>query len=151
MTVVEVDSLIKKKDLFLHIWKCTTFPSLQKSNFCLLDNIIRTSLVVQWLKMCLPMQGTQVPSLVPEDPTCRGATKPVRHNYWACAPEPTNHNCWARVPQLLEPACPRACAPQQRQATAMRSLRTATKSSPCSPLLEKARAQQRRPNSAINK
>ena len=28
----------------------------------------------------LPMQGTQVPSLVWEDPTCRGATKLVRHN-----------------------------------------------------------------------
>ena len=29
------------------------------------------------------MQGTRVQSLVREDPTCRGATKPVRHNYWA--------------------------------------------------------------------
>ena len=29
----------------------------------------------------LPMQGTRVRSLVREDPTCRGATKPVRHNY----------------------------------------------------------------------
>ena len=25
--------------------------------------------------------GDRVPSLVWEDPTCRGATKPVRHNY----------------------------------------------------------------------
>ena len=39
------------------------------------------SLVVQWLRICLPMQGTQVSALVQEDPTCRGATKPVRHNY----------------------------------------------------------------------
>ena len=30
------------------------------------------------------MQGTRVWSLVREDPTGRGATKPVRHNYWAC-------------------------------------------------------------------
>ena len=37
----------------------------------------RTSLVAQWLRICLPMQGTQVRSLVQEDPTCRGATKPV--------------------------------------------------------------------------
>ena len=29
------------------------------------------------------MQGTQVQALVREDPTCRGATKPMRHNYWA--------------------------------------------------------------------
>ena len=40
-----------------------------------------TSLVAQWLRIYLPMQGTRVRSLVREDPTCRGATKPVRHNY----------------------------------------------------------------------
>ncbi|KAJ8782228.1 hypothetical protein J1605_010207 [Eschrichtius robustus] len=40
-----------------------------------------TTLVAQWLRIRLPMQGTQVQSLVREDPTCRGATKPVRHNY----------------------------------------------------------------------
>ena len=39
------------------------------------------SLVAQWLRICLPMQGTQVRALVWEDPTCRGATKPVSHNY----------------------------------------------------------------------
>ena len=39
------------------------------------------SLVVQWLRICLPMQGTWVRALVWEDPTCRGATKPVCHNY----------------------------------------------------------------------
>ena len=51
-----------------------------------------TSLVAQWLRIRLPMQGTQVRSLVGEDHTCCGATKPVRHNYWAC------------VPQVLKPA-----------------------------------------------
>ena len=40
-----------------------------------------TSPVVQWLRIHLPTQGTRVQSLVREDPTCRGATKPVRHNY----------------------------------------------------------------------
>ena len=39
------------------------------------------SLVAQWLNICLPMQGTQVRALVWEDPTCRGATRPVSHNY----------------------------------------------------------------------
>ena len=37
--------------------------------------------VAQWLRICLPMQGTQVRALAWEDPTCRGATKPMRHNY----------------------------------------------------------------------
>ncbi|KAJ8779555.1 hypothetical protein J1605_012439 [Eschrichtius robustus] len=39
------------------------------------------SLVAQWLRVCLPMQGTRVRSLVGEDPTCSGATKPVSHSY----------------------------------------------------------------------
>ena len=38
------------------------------------------------------MQGARARALVREDPICRGATKPVRHNYWA------------HVPQLLKPA-----------------------------------------------
>ena len=43
----------------------------------------------------LPMQGTQVRSLVQEDLTC-WATKPMHHNYWACTLKP-------REPQLLNP------------------------------------------------
>ena len=50
-----------------------------------------TSLVAQWLRIRLPMQGTWVPSLVWEDPTSSRATKPLRHNYWA------------RMPQILKP------------------------------------------------
>ena len=42
---------------------------------------IGTSLVAQWLGIRLPVQGTRVRALVREDPTCRRATKPVRHNY----------------------------------------------------------------------
>ena len=40
-----------------------------------------TSLVAQWLRIRLPMQGTRLQALVQEDPTCRGATKPVCHSY----------------------------------------------------------------------
>ena len=126
-----------------------------------------TSLVAQWSRIRLPMQETQVRSLVWEHPTCHGATKPVHHNYWACALEPASHNYWARALKLLKPMrpraralqllsphpattearAPRACAPQ-REATAMRSSCTTTKSSPCSPQLEKAWAQRWRPNAA---
>ena len=38
------------------------------------------SLVVQRLRIHLLMQGTQVPSLVWEDPTCHRAAKPLCHN-----------------------------------------------------------------------
>ena len=40
-------------------------------------------------------------SLVLEDPTCLGATKPVSHNYRAYTLEPTSHNYRAYT---LEPA-----------------------------------------------
>ena len=56
----------------------------------------RASLVVQWLRICLPMQGTRVRALVWEDPTCHGATRPVSHNYWAYA-------SGARAPQQERP------------------------------------------------
>ena len=41
------------------------------------------SLVVQWLRIHLLMQETQVRSLVWEDRTCRGAAKPVLHDLQA--------------------------------------------------------------------
>ena len=41
----------------------------------------RASLVAQWLRICLPMQGTRVRALVWDDPACHGATRPVSHNY----------------------------------------------------------------------
>ena len=96
------------------------------------------------------MQGARVTSLVREDPTCRRATKPVRHNYWACVLEPVSHNYWAHEPQLLKPARLEPVL-HNKEDTAMRSPRTPTKSSPRSPQLEKARMQQQRPNAAKNK
>ena len=42
---------------------------------------MRASLVAQWLRICLLMQGTRVRALVWEDPTCHGAAGPVSHNY----------------------------------------------------------------------
>ena len=83
--------------------------NLINCNFHLLNSIKITSqgasLVAQWLGVRLPMQGTWVRALVWEDPTCRRATKPMCHNYWACAIEPASHNYWVRVPQLLKPVC----------------------------------------------
>ena len=42
---------------------------------------MRASLVVQWLRIRLPVQGTRGRALVQEDPTCRGVAKPVSYNY----------------------------------------------------------------------
>ena len=65
----------------------------------------RTSLVEQWIRIYLPLQGTQVPSLVREDSTRRGAAEPqlLSPNPGACKL------------QLLKPECPGACAPQQER------------------------------------
>ena len=111
------------------------------------------SLVVQWLRIRLPVQETQVRALVREDPTGRRATKPVRHNYWACALEPASHNYWAHMPQLLKPA---GLEPVLRNKRSHRNEKpahcnTAMKSSSCSLQLEKAYAHQRRPKAAKKK
>ena len=45
-----------------------------------------TPLVVQWLRICLPMQGSRVQSLVQKDPTCLRAAKPMSHGAWALEP-----------------------------------------------------------------
>ena len=49
--------------------------------FIVVKTSTRASLVAQWLRIHLPMQGTRVRALVWEDPTCRGSTKPTHHNY----------------------------------------------------------------------
>ena len=51
-----------------------------------------TSLLGQWIRICPPMQGTQVRSLVREDSTCHGTAKPESHS-----------------------SCPRACDLQQEK------------------------------------
>ena len=48
---------------------------------------------VQWLRICLLMQGMSVWSLIWEDPASLGTTKPECYNYWAHALEhPVFHN-----------------------------------------------------------
>ena len=45
-----------------------------------LNTMTGTSLMVQWLRISLPMQKTQVQFLVQEDPTCLRATRPMCYN-----------------------------------------------------------------------
>ena len=56
---------------------------------------------MQWLRVHLEIQGTHVPSLVQEYSTCRGAAKPVHHDYWASSLEPVSGNFWSL--HTLEP------------------------------------------------
>ena len=78
------------------------------------DTPARASLMVHWLRICMPMQGTWVWALVWEDPTCCRATRPVSHNYWACA-------SGACTPQQERPRQWEARAPRWRGAPARRN------------------------------
>ena len=70
------------EDNFIHKY-IVNLGLIRTGGFHFLDQEFKmgTSLVMQWLRIHLPMQGTRVRALVREDPTCHGATKPVRHNY----------------------------------------------------------------------
>ena len=91
---------------------CSRVTGWYQNTSVALEAAARASLVVQWLGVCLPMQGTRVRALVWEGPTCHGATKPVSHNYWACAsgacaPQQERPQQWeARAPRWrVAPAC----------------------------------------------
>ena len=111
--------------LSLFLYVCLSVCLSLYTHICIvIKDKLGTSLVAQWLRIHLPVQGTQIRALVWEDPTRHGATKPMCHNYWA------------REPQLLSPRAtttearmPRARGPK-REATAMRSPRSTMKSSP---------------------
>ena len=104
---------------------------------------LRTSLVVRWIGIHLPVQGAQVSSLVWEDSTCHRAAKQVHCNYWACFLKPASHNYWSLY--ALEPI--------------LRSKRSHCNEKPVHPIkssshllqLEKACMQQQRPSTTKNK
>ena len=58
---------------------CLFFVVTSWSNSTLKRVTTGASLVVQWLKICLAIQGTSVQSLIQEDPTYCGATEPMGH------------------------------------------------------------------------
>lgn len=72
----------------------------------------RTALVVEWLRIPLTMQGTQVWSQVQEDPAWPRTTKPVICNHWALEPE--SYNYWTCVLQLIKPTCPEPMLPDKK-------------------------------------
>ena len=88
--------------------------SLSCSEMYITNNAFGASLVAQWLRICLPMQGTRVWALVWEDPTCCETTRPVSHNYWACA-------SGACAPQQERPRWWETRAPRWRVAPARRN------------------------------
>ena len=94
-----------------------------------------SALVFQWLRICLPMQGTQIWSLVWEDSTCCRATKPLRHNYIAHVQQLPNYL------HALEPMF-------YKRRHCSKKAKHHNESSPFSPQLEKAHTQHWRPSRA---
>ena len=66
--------------------------------------------MVQWIRICLPMQGTRVPSLVQENPACVEQLSPVGHNH---SLSPTEQQEMPTHRKEEEPL-PAATAQQQR-------------------------------------
>ena len=96
----------------LYCWAVIELMTLRCLKILCFKKSDRASLVAQWLRICLPMQGTRVRALVWEDPACRGAAGPVSHNCWACASgacAPQQERPWwweARAPRWgVAPAC----------------------------------------------
>ena len=117
----------------LILWQCKLRQSLFfyqvltfKSTQC------GTSLMAQWLRICLPAQwhgfdpwSGKIPHAMEQlsplstttEPTLQSlqatTTELTHHNYWSPhALEPARCNYCAYVLQLLKPACSRACMPQ---------------------------------------
>ena len=92
--------------------------------FVLLNNSSRTSLVSQWWRIRLPMQGTWVQSPVQEDCICQGAPKSMHHSAWASTPErmplDKGSHCRAALEHCSWWAAPAPC--NQRPGTAKRFL-----------------------------
>ena len=77
------------------IWKIHSSPTV--SFYPIKSNAVGegASLVVQRIRICLPVQGTRFRSLIWEDPTRRGTAKPVDYSHWASALELGSCSYWA--------------------------------------------------------
>ena len=70
----------------------------------------RTSLMVQWVRICLPIQGAQVQSLAQEDSTSLRATKSVHPPSMALEPQ-------LPKPKRLEPVLRSKRSPRSEKPT----------------------------------
>ena len=81
-------SLISLSESLLLVYRSATLVRMATVK----KSISKVSLTVQWLRTCLPRQGTWVQSLTQEDPMWCRATKPIRHNYWALLRSNRSHD-----------------------------------------------------------
>ena len=111
-----------------HYGKCSFYRHKGKETHC------GTSLVVQWVGICLSMQRTRVQSLVREGCTCCRAT----------TLEPPHCNYWTQVLQQLKATCLDPVLYNERSHFNEKSAHR-NQTSLCSPQIDRTLAQQRRP------
>ena len=123
------------KQISGHLWGNLLVP--------LIKSHLGASLVAQCSRSCLPMQETWIRSLVWEDPTCLRAAKAM----WLCS------RAWELQPRSPRAATAEACTPltpcaTAGEATALRTLHTATREQPPLPATKEKPTQQPRPSTA---
>ena len=109
------------------------------------NTVYRNSLVVQRLRICLPLQGTLVKTLVQEDSTCRGASKPTHHDCWTCALGP---RATTTEPMCRHYQSPCALEPMlgNERSHCKRSLHIATSKQPLLTVTTEKPSKQQRPS-----
>ena len=113
-------------------WMSTKMQTKLKTNGSSNEHY-RASLMVQWLRICLAVQGTPVWSLIQEDPTCLRVINPGTTTTCSTL-EPVSCNCWN--PSVQRSHCnERLCTLRERVA-------------PASLQIEKAHKQQQRSTTA---
>ena len=131
-------NVLRNVDHFILEWK---YKEGIMSKVKIKRNIWGTSLVVQWLRLWLPMQGTWVQFLVQEGPTCHRTAKPMQQlnlcsRAWVSQPLKSTH------PELVLHNKRSHCDEKQEHHSKEQARFAA---------LEKACRQQRRLSTATNK
>ena len=122
MVSVPFSCSLVSDSLWLHEWQHAQPPCPWFTSF--INNKYWKPLVTSWYRTHLPGWGTRIWSLLQEDSTCHGATKPLQHNYWA------------HVLQLPKPIL-RGLSSKTRGAPAMKGLAPRLESNLCSVQLQK--------------
>ncbi|KAM9071397.1 ADP-ribosylation factor-like protein 1 isoform 4-T5 [Megaptera novaeangliae] len=71
-------------------WRC--YYSNTDAVIYVVDSCDRDRIGISKSELVAMLEGTRVQALVRADPTCCGATKPMRHEYRACTLQPVSHN-----------------------------------------------------------
>ena len=91
--------------------------------------------MVQWVRTCLPGQGTQVRSLIGEDPTCRGAAESMYTSTEPCSKAGDTQQA-RPLAATAEARASRGVCPAARETAAVRSPTTTVRRRPRSPQLK---------------